>query len=105
MGYSHERSLKASYWRTLARRAVADALLGERDFATSLRSFVRRHPHGGYGGMFIDWAFSDDAPAYGSWGNGAPMRAAGESTLPIRRCAVEFLRSMASVSLPMSADS
>ena len=56
--------------------AVADALLGDRDFAASLRSFVRRHPHRGYGGMFIDWAFSDDAPAYGSWGNGAPMRAA-----------------------------
>jgi ADP-ribosyl-[dinitrogen reductase] hydrolase len=48
----------------------------ERDFAASLRSFVRRHPHRGYGGMFIDWVLSDDAPAYGSWGNGAPMRVA-----------------------------
>jgi hypothetical protein len=29
--------------------------------------------------MFLDWALSlsDDAPAYGSWGNGAPMRVAG----------------------------
>jgi ADP-ribosylglycohydrolase len=61
---------------TVCTVAVADALLGERDFAASLRSFVRRHPHRGYGGMFIDWAFSDDAPAYGSWGNGAPMRVA-----------------------------
>ena len=61
---------------TVCTVAVADALLGDRDFAASLRSFVRRHPHRGYGGMFIDWAFSDDAPAYGSWGNGAPMRAA-----------------------------
>ena len=26
--------------------------------------------------MFLDWAFTDDAPAYGSWGNGAPMRVA-----------------------------
>ena len=56
--------------------AVADALLGERDFAASLRAFVRRHPGRGYGGMFLDWALSDDAPAYGSWGNGAPMRVA-----------------------------
>src|SRR5688572_19547071 len=56
--------------------AVADALLGERDFAGSLRAFVRRHPRRGYGGMFRDWALRDDAPAYGSWGNGAPMRAA-----------------------------
>ena len=56
--------------------AVADALLGERDFAASLRAFVRRHPARGYGGMFLEWALADDAPAYGSWGNGAPMRVA-----------------------------
>jgi len=46
--------------------AVANALLGDRDFAASLRSFVRRHPDRRYGEMFIDWAFSGDAPAYGS---------------------------------------
>ena len=56
--------------------AVADALLGGRDFAASLRAFVRRHPRRGYGGMFLAWALADDAPAYGSWGNGAPMRVA-----------------------------
>jgi ADP-ribosylglycohydrolase len=54
--------------------AVAEALMGDGNFARSLRAFVRRHPNRGYGGMFIDWALSDDAPAYGSWGNGAPMR-------------------------------
>jgi ADP-ribosylglycohydrolase len=27
-------------------------------------------------GGAVDWAFADDAPAYGSWGNGAPMRVA-----------------------------
>jgi len=56
--------------------AVVDALLGHRDFAASLRAFTRRHPNRGYGGMFLRWAFSDVAPAYGSWGNGAPMRVA-----------------------------
>lgn len=56
--------------------AVADALMSDGDFAGSLRAFVRRHPGRGYGGMFIRWASSDDAPAYGSWGNGAPMRTA-----------------------------
>jgi ADP-ribosyl-[dinitrogen reductase] hydrolase len=56
--------------------AVADALLGGRDFAASLRAFVRRHPRRGYGGLFLDWALTDDAPPYGSWGNGAPMRVA-----------------------------
>lgn len=56
--------------------AVADALMGDRDFAGSLRAFTQRHPDRGYGGMFLAWAFTNDAPAYGSWGNGAPMRAA-----------------------------
>jgi ADP-ribosyl-[dinitrogen reductase] hydrolase len=60
---------------TVCTLAIADALLGARDFAGTLRAFVRRHPNRGYGGMFLNWAFSDDAPAYGSWGNGAPMRA------------------------------
>lgn len=60
---------------TVCTLAVADALLGPRDFAASLRAFVRRHPDRGYGGMFLAWAFSDEAPAYGSWGNGAAMRA------------------------------
>lgn len=61
---------------TVCTLAVADALLGGHDFAATLRAFVRRHPNAGYGGMFINWALSDNAPAYGSWGNGAPMRVA-----------------------------
>jgi ADP-ribosyl-[dinitrogen reductase] hydrolase len=61
---------------TVCSLAIADALMGAGDFATSLRTFVRRHPDRGYGGMFLDWAFTDDAPPYGSWGNGAPMRVA-----------------------------
>ena len=36
-----------------------------------------RYPDAGYGGMFLDWALADDAPAYGNFGaNGAPMRSA-----------------------------
>jgi ADP-ribosyl-[dinitrogen reductase] hydrolase len=62
---------------TVCTLAVAEALLGARDFAASLRAFVRRHPDRGYGGMFLQWALSDTAPAYGSWGNGAPMRVSG----------------------------
>lgn len=61
---------------TVCTLAVADALMRDADVAATLRAFVRRHPHRGYGGMFIRWALSDDAPAYGSWGNGAPMRVA-----------------------------
>lgn len=56
--------------------AVADAFLDQANYAARLRDFVRRHPHAGYGGMFIRWALADDAAPYGSWGNGAPMRTA-----------------------------
>lgn len=61
---------------TVCSLAVAEAIMTGTEFAATLRAFVRRHPDAGYGGMFRDWAFADDAPAYGSWGNGAPMRVA-----------------------------
>jgi ADP-ribosylglycohydrolase len=61
---------------TVCTLAIAEALLGDRDFARHLRRLVRRHPDRGYGGMFRRWALSESAPAYGSWGNGAPMRVA-----------------------------
>ena len=61
---------------TVCSLAIASALLGNGDFAAELRRFVRRYPGAGYGCMFIGWATRDDAPAYGSWGNGAPMRVA-----------------------------
>jgi ADP-ribosyl-[dinitrogen reductase] hydrolase len=61
---------------TVCSLAVADAVMRKADFASSLRTFVRRHPDRGYGGMFFAWAMQDDAPPYGSWGNGAPMRVA-----------------------------
>lgn len=61
---------------TVCALAVADASLRDRDFARSLREFIRRHPDRGYGGMFRQWALTEGAQAYGSWGNGAPMRVA-----------------------------
>lgn len=61
---------------TVCTLAVAEALRSGDGFAETLRRFVRRYPDAGYGGMFLQWAFADDAPAYGSWGNGAPMRTA-----------------------------
>ncbi|MGY6409797.1 MAG: ADP-ribosylglycohydrolase family protein [Alkalilacustris sp.] len=61
---------------TVCTVAVAEAIMRQADFAATLRAFVRRHPDAGYGGMFRRWALADDAPAYGSWGNGAPMRVA-----------------------------
>jgi ADP-ribosylglycohydrolase len=79
--------------------AVADALLGDRDFAASLRRFVRCHPQRGYGGMFLDWALANTAPAYGSWGNGAPMRVAAVGWLARDEAeALELAAEQASVS-------
>ena len=61
---------------TVCTLAVVEAIMADADFAATLRAFLRRHPDRGYGGMFRDWALRDGAPAYGSWGNGAPMRVA-----------------------------
>ncbi|MFP4270643.1 MAG: ADP-ribosylglycohydrolase family protein [Alphaproteobacteria bacterium] len=59
---------------TVCTLAVAAARLDGTDYAATLRRFVRRHPQRGYGALFQRWAAADAAPAYGSWGNGAPMR-------------------------------
>jgi ADP-ribosylglycohydrolase len=59
---------------TVCTIAIAAALMGDRDYASALRAFVRQHPNRGYASMFRRWAHTDHAPAYGSWGNGAPMR-------------------------------
>lgn len=59
---------------TVCTLAVANAILLRRDFSSELRRLCRAYPNAGYGGMFRRWVRSDDEPAYGSWGNGAPMR-------------------------------
>jgi ADP-ribosylglycohydrolase len=59
---------------TVCTIAVAHCLIDGGDFAHYLRSYVRSHPFRGYGGMFREWAISDDMGPYNSWGNGAAMR-------------------------------
>ena len=54
--------------------AIADAILNGSDYGTVVREYARRFPHAGYGGHFIQWAFTDDAPPYNSWGNSSAMR-------------------------------
>jgi ADP-ribosylglycohydrolase len=51
---------------TVCAVAVADALMGEGDFAASLRRFARRHWSCGFSPTFLRWALAEDAPAYGS---------------------------------------
>ncbi|MBN1361023.1 MAG: ADP-ribosylglycohydrolase family protein [Sedimentisphaerales bacterium] len=54
--------------------AVADALLGARDYVQAIRSYARRHPHRGYGGGFRQWMAASDPKPYYSFGNGSAMR-------------------------------
>ena len=53
---------------------IAEALLGNGDYAVAYRRFGRAFPHAGYGGSFYRWLFREGAGPYGSWGNGAAMR-------------------------------
>lgn len=61
---------------TVCTIAIADALLRDRDFGTSLHEWCRRYPNpkGGYGGRFAQWVRSDNPKPYGSFGNGSAMR-------------------------------
>ena len=49
--------------------------------------------------MFLNWALTDDAPPYGSWGNGAPMRVAAVGWLARDETeTLEFAAAQAAVS-------
>ena len=69
--------------------AVADALLGgekdpeklKKELAKSLQWWGRKEPDAGYGGMFIQWLFTEDPQPYGSYGNGSAMRVAAAGWL------------------------
>lgn len=54
--------------------AVADAILGDGDFAESIKRFAQRHPRAGYGGYFYEWMWSSENKPYNSFGNGSAMR-------------------------------
>lgn len=54
--------------------AVAHAILGDGDYAASMKMFGRRYPNAGYGGRFYHWIFEPDVQPYNSWGNGSAMR-------------------------------
>lgn len=54
--------------------AVADTVLGDRDYGRALRAYTRRHPLRGYGGHFLQWAAASGMGPYNSFGNGSAMR-------------------------------
>ena len=59
---------------TVCTMAVADSLLNDKPFDTTMREWCRRHIERGYGGYFMRWIVSDDMGPYNSWGNGSAMR-------------------------------
>jgi ADP-ribosylglycohydrolase len=67
-----------SHWTddTVLTIAIAEALLGDGDYAAALRWWGLRYPDSGYGGMFRRWLASplDPPPPYHSLGNGSAMR-------------------------------
>jgi len=54
--------------------AIANAIMRDIDYATSLRTFGAKYPDAGYGASFFRWIFSSDMKPYNSWGNGSAMR-------------------------------
>lgn len=58
---------------TVCTVAVADAILREIDYQTSMRQWCRRYPHpmGEYGGYFFNWVMCPDPSPYNSFGNGS----------------------------------
>ncbi|KEZ76598.1 ADP-ribosylglycohydrolase family protein [Salinisphaera hydrothermalis] len=54
--------------------ALAETLMHGGDYGEAMRRWYRRYPDASYGGMFRQWARTDDAGPYYSWGNGSAMR-------------------------------
>ncbi len=54
--------------------ALADSLLHGTSYLDLLKQYYRAYPKAGYGGMFQQWARSEESRPYNSWGNGSAMR-------------------------------
>ena len=54
--------------------AVADAIINRRTYLECIKEYALAYPHGGYGGFFRQWMYSDDSKPYNSFGNGSAMR-------------------------------
>ncbi|MFO7881484.1 MAG: ADP-ribosylglycohydrolase family protein [Kosmotogaceae bacterium] len=54
--------------------AVADSILSGTKYEEKLKEYFRRYPERGFGGMFMQWATSENTRPYNSWGNGSAMR-------------------------------
>ena len=58
---------------TILTIATADALMGDRDFATKYREYGKKYPSS-YGSFFRSWIHDENQGPYNSYGNGSAMR-------------------------------
>jgi ADP-ribosylglycohydrolase len=54
--------------------AVADSILNNKDYASTIKEYGNRYPHAGYGSFFKKWLSGEIEGPYNSWGNGSAMR-------------------------------
>lgn len=54
--------------------AVADALMGQKEFGQTIKAYAWRRPLRGYGPKFYGWMLSAGCKPYNSLGNGSAMR-------------------------------
>ncbi len=54
--------------------AIADAILNNLSYETSLKKWGQNYPGSGYGKNFEQWLYSKHPEPYNSWGNGSAMR-------------------------------
>ena len=54
--------------------AVADAILNEKGYGETIKSYARSHPLRGYGPKFMLWLLTPGIKPYNSLGNGSAMR-------------------------------
>ncbi len=59
---------------TVLTLAVAESIMDGKEYGQALREYGLRYPRAGYGGLFLNWLFSQASGPYNSFGNGSAMR-------------------------------
>ncbi len=54
--------------------AVAQSILGDKNYGREMKFLGQAFPNAGYGGNFQNWIFESEIVPYNSWGNGSAMR-------------------------------
>lgn len=67
---------------TILTVAVADALLHNKEYSDTIRSWAKKYPNATYGQSFMRWIDDCNLGPYNSWGNGSAMRVSPCGYLP-----------------------